>query len=168
MKKVIFLMAVITVYFISCRSSKQSMTSTTDADYYNDPFVQKYKGNPDFLPPDSAIKYINNFKKHAYRGWRKNKLAIAWSYFNPDLLKNLTKDADVNSIYFLFAAYPGKGIDQDHKRHPFIIMEAIPTVLKEVGGKGGANPVMSTSNAVFFMASTICPPPNTGCRIPGQ
>lgn len=144
------------------------MTSTTDADYYNDPFVQTYKDSIGFLPPDSAIYLIHKFKNHKYHGLKRSPLNNAWSYFHRELLQKLVTDSTVNSLYFLLAAYPRKGVDKEHKRHPFIILEAIPTSLKEVRGKGGANFVMTTSNVVYFQAPTICPPPNTGCRIPGQ
>lgn len=168
MKKGCFVLVAIAIYFISCTSSRVSVSTINGEVYSNDPFVKKYKDSVDFLPPNIAIEYIHEFKNHKYHGLKRFPLKNAWSFFSPALLKEVVNDPDVDSITFLLAAFPKKGIKREDRRHPFVIMQALPKISLEARGKGSSNVVMSTSNAVYLKPSNLCPPPNSGCRIPGS
>lgn len=174
MKKASVWMAIITICFMSCTSIKKSTGKISVQDYYKDnPYAQKYMGT-DFLPylitKQQAMVYIHAFKKHNYRVTRKKKLDTAWSTFNRKLLDSLTRDSNTASLFFLMAAYPkwDKTIDKEFKRHPFIIMQGIPKPDSSGSGKGGVSSLKDFSQSLYLSPIKICPPPNTGCRIPGS
>jgi hypothetical protein len=65
------------------------------------------------------------------------------------------------------AAYLKSDPQEDRRKHPFVILKAIPKPSYEEKGKGGAAPTTTVSKSLYFTPIKICPPPNTGCRIPG-
>lgn len=162
-------MGVSAFYFISCTSSKENISTTSTQDYYKDnSYAQPYINNPQLISGDSAIVYINHFKKHIYRGWRKNKLLNAWSTFDRTTLDSLVNDRNTDSVYFFLAAYLKNDKDKDQRKHPFVIMEAIPKPSSKANGKGSTVPETTLSKSLFFMPVKMCPPPNTGCAFPGN
>ena len=174
MKKVIAFMS-ITACFLSCTSTKQNVQERMSvSDYYkNNPYAQPYLKKPysKYLTTGQWVKiYVNAFKKHNYRVTRKYHLDIAWSTFDSSLLKTVLADDNIDSVVFLFAAFPRwHSVSKDSMRHPFIILEAIPKVVPTKTGNGGffsEDAALSTS--LYFLPKYICPPPNTGCSIPGQ
>ena len=171
MKKVIFLTGIITIFFISCTSSKKNISATSTQDYYKDNhYAQNYMDAPGLVSGDVALDYIHAFKKHKYRGFGKGKLNNPWSTFDRKTLNQLIDDGETDSIYFFLAAFPknDKSVLKDSTRHPFIILEAIPKTPATETGKGSSNFSAATSKPVFLLPVKICPPPNTGCSIPGK
>jgi hypothetical protein len=169
MKKVIFLMAIVGVYCVSCTSSKKSLGTVTVQDYYNgNTYAQKYLSDPHLLTGNDAMVYINSFKKHKYKTFGKKTLDNPWSTFDRNTLDSLVNDPETDSIFFFLAAFPkkDKSVPKDSIRHPFIIMEAVPKIPTSAMGKGSAESSSSALSSLFFMPVQLCPPPNTGCRIP--
>jgi hypothetical protein len=168
MKKVCLVFAAISVYLISCSSSKDAVCLKEDKDYFKDPFVNQYKNDSNFILPSQACRFIHEFKKHKYKVFGKNKLTNTWSYFNPRLVDSLASDKRTDSVIFLMAAFPkNKSIINEKRGHPFVIMEIVQKPTMTADGKGGSNLSVTSNPSLFFTATTICPPPNTGCRIPG-
>lgn len=171
MKKVIALVAIINICFISCTTVKKYTGEISVQDYYiNNPYAQKYMGFPDLISKPQAMEYVHAFKKHNYRVTRKKNLDPAWSTFNRILLDTLTMDSNTDSVIFLMAAYPkgDKTIDKEHKRHPFIIMQGIPKLDLSNSGKGGVFSPAALFQSIYFRPIKICPPPNVGCAMPGN
>lgn len=171
MKKVIFLMGMGTILFMSCTSSKKNISATSIQDYYKDNhYAQNYMDAPGLVSGDVALDYIHAFKKHNYRGFGKEKLNNPWSTFDRKTLDQLINDGETDSIYFLLAAFPknDKSVLKDSTRHPFIILVAIPKPSATETGKGSSNFSVATSKAVYLLPVKICPPPNTGCSMPGK
>jgi hypothetical protein len=171
MKKVIFLMAIVGVYCVSCTSSKKSISETSKIDYYRDnPYAQPFIHDEHLISGDKAAMYISKFKHHKYKTFKKKTLNNAFSTFNPNVLDYFAKKSDEVSIFFKLAAFgkTGKSVpkDMDSSRHPFIIMEVRTKLPISATGKGSAESSASTLRSLFFMPVQLCPPPNTGCRIP--
>lgn len=170
-------MAIITICFLSCTSTKQNVKKKTSfQDYYaNNPYAQPYLKEPfvHYLVTDVWVRiYVHAFRNHKYRFWRnKHNLDKAWSSFDSSLLKTVIADKNIDSVVFLFAAFPrwDRTVSKDSMRHPFIILEAIPKIVPTKTGNGGffsEDAALSTS--LYFLPKYICPPPNTGCTIPGE
>jgi hypothetical protein len=171
MKKVIFLMGMVSFYCISCTSSKKNISQVSVKEYYKDnSYADKYKNFPHLLTGDEAKTYINAFKYHTYKGWRKKKLNNAWSTFDRHTLDSLVKDQQTDSIFFFLAAFPrhDKSVLEDSTRHPFIILEAIPKSSISSTGKGDSESSSNSVQPLFFSPVILCPPPDRGCRIPGN
>lgn len=168
MKKVCFLFAAISIYLISCNSSKENSCFKVDEGYFSDGFVNQYKNDTNFISPGDACAYIHEFKKHKYKVFGKNKLTTTWSYFNPHLVDSLASDPRTDSIIYLLAAFPkDKSIPKEKRGYPFVIMEIVQKTPATAYGKGGNDAVMSSAPPLFFTPAHICPPPNWGCKIPG-
>lgn len=173
MKKVIAFMS-ITACFLSCTSTKQNVQGKmTVKDYYaNNPYAQPYLKNPYLITGEQAKIYAHAFKNHKYRSlFNKHKLSTAWSSFDTSTLKTVLADQNTDSVVFLFGAFPrgDKTMPCNRKRHPFIILQGIPKSLTTETTKGGFFPYdVVLSQPIYFLPKGICPPPNTGCTIPGQ
>ena len=172
MKKVIFLAAIVGVYCVSCSSSKKSLGQVTVQDYYNgNSYAQKYLNDPHLISGDDAKIYIKAFKKHKYKGLFKGKhLDNAWSTFDRNTLDSLVNDPGTDSVFFFLAAFPkkDKSVPNDSIRHPFVIMEGVPKIPMSAMGKGSRESASLQVQPVFFSPIKLCPPPNTGCRFPGD
>lgn len=169
MKKVFLLFTVISLHLISCNSTKKIALAPTseDQDYYNDPLVKKYEHFVGFIPPSLALEYVKAFRKHKYRGFGKKNLQNAWSTFDRNLITTLTNDDGVDSVCFLFGAYRHKDHVGDSLKHPFVIMLGIKESKDKARGSESNNPARLVV-PIYFMPAKICPPPNAGCRIPGE
>src|SRR6185312_4232390 len=144
MKRIIAFMAIIATCVLSCTSTKQNIQEKMSvSDYYKDnPYAQPYLKEPylKYLTTGQWAKtYVNAFKKHNYRVTRKYHLDTAWSTFDSALLKTVLADDNIDSVAFLFAAFPrsDRSVSKDSIRHPFIILEAIPKVVPIKTGNGG-------------------------------
>jgi hypothetical protein len=171
MKKVIFFTGIVTLFSVSCTSSKKNISATSKQDYYKDNhYAEKYMDAPGLISRDVALHYINAFQKHKYKGFGEKKLENAWSTFDRATLDRLIKDPETDSIFFFLAAYPKKDktVEKEKRRHPFVILEAVPEVPKSEKGKGSANSSATLSTPVYLLPVQICPPPNAGCRVPGS
>ncbi len=171
MKKVIFLMGIIGFYCISCTSSKESLGGVTVQQYYNgNTYAQKYLNNPHLLTGNDAMAYIKSFKKHKYRIFGKKTLDNPWSTFDRDMLDSIGNDPETDSIFFFLAAFPkkNKSVAKEKRGDPFVILEAIPKSSTYEKGKGSAESPYYTAKSAFFSPVGLCPPPNTGCRMPGN
>lgn len=163
-------MGVTAFYFISCTSSKKNISETSVEEYYNDnPYAQKHIYAPGLVTPDVAFDYIHAFKKHKYRVFGKGKLDNPWSTFDQHALDSLINDPETDSIFFFLAAFPkkDKSVPKDSTRHPFVVLEAIPKPSETETGKGSSNFSATLSKPLYIVPVQICPPPNTGCRMPG-
>lgn len=145
----------------SCTSTQEQAGYATVQDMENN-FVKKYKDYPGYLPPGEAVKYIGTFKKHRYRGLRKNQLQVVRSTFVRGLMRDLANDEHVDSIYYYMAAFPKEFVSKDSSLFPFVMMQVVPknrdTLRKD------KYPLPPTT-AIFFMPAGLCPPPGIGCRI---
>lgn len=168
-------MTIVAACFLSCTSTKQNVQErmTVDEYYKDNPYAMDYLKEPfrKYLITESEVKiYVHAFRNHKYRVWRnKHNLDKAWSSFDSTLLKTVIADKNIDSVVFLFAAFPrwNKSVPRDSMRHPFIILDAIPKVVPTKTGNGGffsEDAALSTS--LYFLPKYICPPPNTGCSIP--
>ncbi len=161
-------MAIFSIYFISCTTSRKNYVEIpVQESYKNNPYAQPYIG-PYLISERQAMIYIHAFKKHNYRVTRKKRLDPAWSFFDQKILKDLMLDKKTDSVIFLFGAYPSwdTTIPKEKKRHPFIILQAIPKVVFNESGKGDSFSSEALSASLYFRPKDICPPPNTGCKIP--
>lgn len=172
MKKVIFLMSIVGLYCISCTSTTKNLGQVTVQDYYNgNTYAQKYlSDSPHLLTGTDARIYINAFKHHKYKISGKRKLDNAWSTFDRNILDSLVNDTETDSVFFFLAAFPkkDKSVPDSMKKHPFIIMEAIPKIPMSAMGKGSSESTSVQAQPIFFSPIKLCPPPNTGCRFPGD
>ena len=171
MKKVIFLMGIGTILFMSCTSSKKNISATSIQNYYKDNhYAQNYMDAPGLVSGDVALGYIHAFKKHKYKTFGKGKLNNPWSTFDRTTLDKLINDGETDSIFFFLAAYPkkGPGIEKENRRHPFVVLQAIPKPPATETGKGSSNFSAGLSKPVYLVPIKICPPPNTGCSMPGR
>lgn len=169
-------MAIITACLLSCTSTKQNVQEKMSVDdYYKDnPYAKPYLDEPfrQYLITGRQAKiYVHAFRNHKYRFWRnKHNLDTAWSVFDKHLLETVIADQKTDSVYFLFAAFPrwDRAVPKDKKRHPFIILQGIPKHELLKTGNGGFFPDNAElSTPIYFLPAGICPPPNTGCSIPG-
>jgi len=166
MKKAIFLMGVTAFYFVACTSSKENIKTTSTQDYYkNNSYAQPYLNDPHLISGELALAYIHEFRKHTYKGWRKKKLLNPWSRFDPTILNQIVSDPNIDSIFFFLAAYL-KNAPDSLRKHPFVILQAIPKPTLEGNGKGSATTEATISKPLYFTPIKICPPPNTGCLVP--
>ncbi len=165
MKQVIFLF-VLSVYLISCSGSKELHHgllnfSIDTAGYYSNPYIAKYRNSPGFTPPELALAYIEKFRRHTYRGWRKGRLKVTWTLFDQATLNSIVCDPQTDSVAFYLAAFPeGAKVPKEYKKTPFVLMQA----------KSRPSPNLPKSSTYFFLAprqlpSDICPPPKTGCKV---
>ena len=167
-------MAIITACLLSCTSTKQNIQERMSVkDYYQDnPYAQPYLENPYLITEKQANTFVHAFKNHKYRSlFNKHKLSIAWSSFDTSTVNSVVRDQNTDSIVFLHGAFPrsDKSIPYDHKRHPFIILQGIPKQGISQTGKGVSLLYdVVLSQPIYFLPKYICPPPNTGCTIPGQ
>lgn len=146
-------------YFLSCTSSKENFSSTSAHDYTNNCYADSFlKYNP--IPPTKAVAYINEFKKHKYKGLRRNRLLNAWSAFDVNALKDLVKNENTDSVFCYLAAYLKNERDKNKRRNPFVIIEVKPKPSFVCQHK-------RIASSLYFLPIKICPPPNTGCRFPG-
>ena len=131
--------------------------------------MNKYKDMSNFIGPDTAIAYVQEFKKHKFKFFGKGHLTNSWSFFNMKDLNSLVSDPQIDTIYFYLAAYTkDKNIPKKDRRHPFVILEAVPKVGAITFGKGGYETTSAATKSIFLVPRPICPPPNMDCRVPAS
>jgi hypothetical protein len=167
MNKVIGFVAIITICFISCTTTKSNTGKISAEEYYkNNPYAEPYLPNSHFISEDEAMVLIHAFKKHKYKVFHKKYLNNPWSTFERSVLNELITDPKTDSIFLFLAAYPKNdhSIDKEKRGHPFVILKAIPKQDPPLSGNGGSDFLSYLSQAIYLLPSNICPPPDSGCK----
>lgn len=169
MKRV--LLFLIFCFFIFSGTVAQDVPDTTVLpEYFNNPFVKKYRHFKGIISPDSAKIFIRNFPRHTYRGLRKKRLNNAWSEFDNSLTKQLANDSEVDKIVYLLASFPKKKSYKKLKGHPFVLMKVITKEISMSAPPTALSSHLTIKKAlqVYFIPGKICPPPDAGCVVPGM
>ena len=165
MKNTMFFLAVMALFLVSCSTSKNL---TLPSDIFGNDFTDSpdnYFHDKSYVPPATADSMIKKFRRFKYRTSGKIKMINGWSAFDPELVKKISNDPNVDSVKFFFAAIIKKG---PFYRLPFILMQVSLSVDDNGNstGKGGNEnqfPLLQATQ--YFSPVNMCPPPTNECRL---
>lgn len=148
----IFLLSILLTGCIITSSGGGFDVIAQNDDYYNHPFIRKYKNKDTFMPPGDARVYITNFNGRTFNlpGSNINK-KVSWSGFDMSLLRELSSDPLVAKIRFYNAVNP----DNNKDVTPMTILAAIPFT----------NGKPDSTKTGYFKPRPLCPPPEEGCGL---
>ncbi|HEY9342443.1 MAG TPA: hypothetical protein VIQ23_12740 [Hanamia sp.] len=127
--------------------------------------IVQTNGAQGFTPIDYPLAeaLTHNFKTRYRQGVLKGKPEVYFIKFSKaDFESLINSNPGVDSVNFVLASYSKKD-PSDNKRYPTLVIQ-LYTPINEKGSKGG-NDRESDAGYSYYLATSLCPPPYTGCRI---
>lgn len=127
--------------------------------------IVQTKGAQGFSPIDYSLadSLTHNFKTRYRQGFLRKKPGVYFIKFSKSDFESLIKsNPGADSVNFVLASYSKKD-PSDNKRYPTVVIQLhTPTNRNESKG-GNEEEFMAVYS--YFVATSLCPPPSTGCRL---